>query len=131
MRNRESCDEHAVLVVDDDEAIRWLLCEALSSEGYEVRVAANGKEALSLLSGDFRPCLILLDLNMPVMNGWQFCAEQYRRPELASLPVAIMSAAQNLAIEQPPCVPTAVVPKPFDLDHVIHLVGTVAGAHQR
>src|SRR5215208_4929775 len=105
MRERGPCDDHAILVVDDDEAIRWLLREILSTEGYAVRVAANGQEALAILSGGFRPCLILLDLDMPVMDGWQFCAVHQQRTDLAAVPLAIMSAAQNLRVEQPPAGP--------------------------
>ena len=125
MRERGPCDAHAILVVDDDEAIRWLLREILSTEGYAVRVAANGQEALTILSGGFRPCLILLDLDMPIMDGWQFCAVHQQRTDLAAVPVAIMSAAQDLRVEQPPCRPAAIFPKPFDLDQLLRRVHTL------
>src|SRR5688572_2437788 len=84
MRTPGSCDEHALLIVDDDESIRGFLCELLSTEGYSVKAARNGHEALTFLQGGFRPCLILLDLNMPVMDGRQFCAERDKRPDMAS-----------------------------------------------
>ena len=61
-----------ILVVDDDAEIRESLSDLLSDEGHRVRAAANGKEALELLRQTPAPCMILLDLMMPVMNGWQF-----------------------------------------------------------
>ena len=125
MRERGPCDDHAILVVDDDEAIRWLLREILSTEGYAVRVAANGQEALAILSGGVRPCLILLDLDMPIMDGWQFCAVHQQRTDLAAVPLAIMSAAHDLRVEQPPCRPAAIFPKPFDLDQLLRRVHTL------
>jgi CheY-like chemotaxis protein len=91
-----------------------------------VKASPNGREALTMLMKGLRPRLILLDLNMPIMDGWQFCAEQRRRHEMIDLPVAIMSAAQNLDLAQPPCRPAAVLPKPFDPDQVVRIVATNA-----
>lgn len=125
MQNETSCDHHAILVVDDDTAIRLLLGDLFSSEGYRVKIASNGCEALDVLEDGFKPCLILLDLNMPIMDGWQFCAEQQRRTDLPSAPVALMSAKQNLQVAQPPCQPVAVFRKPFDLDRLVHRVHTL------
>ncbi|MGK4006627.1 response regulator [Sorangium sp. So ce1036] len=81
-----------ILVVDDDPDIRETLAELLQEEGYAVASAAHGAEALSALRTDPRPGLILLDLMMPIMDGWQFRAEQKKDPELASIPVVIISA---------------------------------------
>ena len=81
-----------ILVVDDDPDIRETLAELLQEEGYAVSSAAHGGEALSALRTDPRPDLILLDLMMPIMDGWQFRAEQKKDPELASIPVVIISA---------------------------------------
>jgi CheY-like chemotaxis protein len=106
--------------------VRKLLPEGLASEGYVVKAASNRREALAMLMKGFRPCLILLDLSKPIMDGWQFCAEQHKRLEMIDLPVVIMSAAQNLQIDQPPCRPAAVIPKPFDLDQVVRRVATIA-----
>src|SRR5215510_8699670 len=61
-----------VLVVDDDQDIRDALCELLRDEGYEAIAVANGEEALTYLKGGNLPCVILLDLMMPVMDGWEF-----------------------------------------------------------
>jgi CheY-like chemotaxis protein len=82
-----------VLVVEDDEDIREILAALLREFGYGVIVAKNGEEALQKLrSGTFRPCVILLDLWMPVMNGWQFREEQRKDSSLAAIPVVALSA---------------------------------------
>ena len=125
MRGRGPGDDGASLVVDDDEAIRWLLREILSSEGYAVRVAANGREALAIPSVGFRPRLILLDPDMPIMDGWQFRAVHQQRTDPAAVPLAIMSATHDLRVERPPCGPAAILPKPFNLDQLPRRVHTL------
>lgn len=87
-----------VLVVDDDLEIRETIKDVLEEEGYRVDLAANGAEALAhlrTLNGDAGayPALILLDLMMPEMNGWQFCEEQKKDGRLAGIPVLVISAA--------------------------------------
>ncbi len=73
---------NTILVVEDDAATREALVLLLEAEGFAVRSAANGREALDVLEGAaVRPRLILLDLMMPVMDGWQFLAERRRRPD--------------------------------------------------
>jgi len=109
----------SILVVDDDPAIRDLVCDALDLEGYEARPARDGQAALDLLAG-WRPDLILLDLNMPVMDGWTFCAHHQESPDLADIPIALMSATHNLRARPLPCAPVAIVTKPFDLDAMLH-----------
>lgn len=81
-----------ILVVDDDEDIRDAVQQALEEEGYAVAVAANGKQALELLQGGVSPALILLDLMMPVMNGYEFVEKQGQDPPLAQIPVVILTA---------------------------------------
>jgi CheY-like chemotaxis protein len=90
-----------ILVVDDDASIREALTEILADEGYAVTTATNGAEALTLLRppADFRPCVILLDLMMPVMSGQEFYAEQQRDPALARIPIVVISADGNLALK--------------------------------
>jgi CheY-like chemotaxis protein len=85
--------DHRVLVVEDDPTIREVLLEVLGEHGYEAVGAANGREALDALdaSGD-RPCVILLDLMMPVMDGRSFREQQLLRPELSAIPVIVLSA---------------------------------------
>ena len=82
-----------VLVVDDDPDIRELLFTALEDEGFEVVPAGNGEEALAIIK-TFRPDVIVLDLMMPVMDGWQFAAELRNRDE--DIPIVLLSAARDL-----------------------------------
>jgi CheY-like chemotaxis protein len=82
-----------VLVVEDDDAIRESMRELLELEGFEVIAAANGREALDAVRSGSRPCAILLDLFMPVMDGWQFLAEIDRDEVLADLAVTVVTAA--------------------------------------
>jgi CheY-like chemotaxis protein len=85
--------ERTVLVVDDDATIRETLYDLLTDEGYTVYTGADGQDALKQLRQlDKLPCLILLDLMMPVMSGQQFYAEQQRDPHLAPIPVCVISA---------------------------------------
>lgn len=85
--------EKSILIVDDDFDIREMMAQVLEDEGYRPVAVANGREALEYLrrSPD-RPSLILLDLMMPVMNGWEFRNEQKKDPLLASIPVVVVSA---------------------------------------
>lgn len=105
-----------VLVVDDQEAIRDTLQTALDDEGFTVETAANGQEALDILRR-WKPCVILLDLMMPVMDGWAFCAEQKRVGN--TVPVVLLSAAGALEEHQKTLQVVGVIAKPFDIDRVI------------
>jgi CheY-like chemotaxis protein len=85
-----------ILLVDDDADLRESLAEALEEAGYTVDRAGNGQEALQKLrshTGGERPVAVLLDLLMPVMNGWQFCQLKRRDPAVADIPVIAMSGA--------------------------------------
>ena len=117
-----------VLVVDDDAAIRGFLLEVLTDEGYDPRVAGNGIEALDLLE-TWRPALILLDLRMPHLDGLGFRAAQLARPELAHVPVIVFSATRDLSAQMEALAPTAVLPKPFDLDALLTLVRGCLDGH--
>lgn len=86
-----------ILIVEDDADLREALSDVLRDAGYAVTGAADGQEALDLLRRDGRPSLILLDLTMPGMNGWQFRAEQRRDPDLSGIPVVVLSAGEHLA----------------------------------
>jgi CheY-like chemotaxis protein len=118
-----------VLVVEDDESIRNSLRLVLEDEGYTVEVAGNGREALQRLETEARPALVIVDLVMPVMSGWELCAEMARRKDLASLPVVIVSAsgegergAGSISLET---VHTMAKPILFErlLDHVARYCG--------
>jgi CheY-like chemotaxis protein len=90
---------HSVLIVDDDEIIRCSMAQILRFHGYEVSTAFDGLEALTQLRAAPPPCLILLDLNMPVMDGFTFRVEQQLDPALADVPVVLVSGAANLPEE--------------------------------
>src|SRR5229473_2983877 len=85
-----------VLVVDDEPDLRQLTADLLISHGFDVVIAQHGREALERL-GEHRPDLVLLDLNMPVMDGWEFRVEQRRlvEPDLVNIPVLILTGADN------------------------------------
>lgn len=85
--------EDSILVVDDDADTRDALRELLETEGYAVVEAANGRAALQRLRGGLRPRAILLDLMMPVLDGWDFRSQQLADPALKDVPVVIMTAA--------------------------------------
>ena len=109
-----------ILVVDDDAEIRESLSDLLSDEGHLVRAAANGKEALELLRQTPAPCMILLDLMMPVMNGWQFVTEAAGDPALATIPVWIITAAGDA--QPPPPGVSGILRKPFRLRELLDVV---------
>lgn len=85
-------DEY-VLVVDDDEDIRDILGELLQEQGYAVLRAADGAAALDVLRAGRRVCVIVLDLMMPGLSGWDFRAAQLRDPALAPIPVVVITAS--------------------------------------
>jgi CheY-like chemotaxis protein len=82
-----------VLIVEDDDAICSSLGEALEEEGFDVETAANGRDALELLRTGKTPSAIVLDLMMPVMDGWDFRHEQLRDPALRDIPIVVVTAA--------------------------------------
>jgi CheY-like chemotaxis protein len=111
-----------ILIVDDDESIRQIVRLCLTDEGYDVAEAGHGQAALALV-GDFRPSLILLDLRMPVMDGWEF-ARRYRSTPGPHVPIVAFVAALN-AEQECADLPTAgILTKPFDLDDLLQAVRT-------
>ena len=121
MPGRDEADlgRPTVLVVDDDDDIRETLAEFLQDEGYAVRKAANGLEALERLRENQSPCLILLDLTMPVMDGLQFRDEQLKDPSLATIPVVVITAGGRMANTESDI---PVVMKPIDIDELMGMV---------
>lgn len=111
-----------VLVVEDDLSIAEALTAFLESEGIRVCCANNGQDALEFLSGPRRPCLILLDLSMPILNGEQFRLEQLRRPELAQIPVVVMSADRQVTEKATQIRADGFLRKPVDIDSVLDVV---------
>ena len=112
-----------VLIVDDDADTRVALADLLEDAGYDVLCAANGREALVRLSvSEVRCDLILLDLLMPVMNGWDFRQRQRATPEIANIPVLLMSAGAHLAVVRDELKADGSMTKPVDELDLLKLV---------
>ena len=107
-------DKPPVLVVDDDFSTREVLSLLLSGEGFRVATAGDGAAALRQLRQGERPALILLDLMMPIMDGWQFRREQLRDPRLADIPVIVCSAAGRVNPQATDLHALAYLDKPVD-----------------
>ncbi len=118
-----------VMVVDDDLGIREMLTMALEDEGYQVATASNGLDAITQLrQGMTLPCLILLDLNMPIMTGWEFRREQTHDPVLTPIPVVVVSADRSLQQQQRPSIDAAgFLAKPIDFARLFNLVSHYCG----
>jgi CheY-like chemotaxis protein len=106
-----------VFIVEDDVDTREMLGRFLELEGYQVESAPNGKAALEQLDAGAPACVILLDLMMPVMDGWQFRREQAQHAALADIPVIVVSAAGEERIRKIEA--DAYLSKPVDLDELL------------
>jgi CheY-like chemotaxis protein len=117
--------EAYVLVVDDDPAIRGLVADALRSEGYDVDMAAHGREALDAMRAR-RPATIVLDLMMPIMDGLSFMRACKAEQLCDDVPIVVISAVQEM-IRQLDEIPVhACMAKPFDLDDLVRTVSRYA-----
>ncbi|HVR60573.1 MAG TPA: response regulator [Polyangia bacterium] len=120
-----------ILLVEDDLDLLNIERQLLADEGYPVKPAANGYEALAILRGpetEPLPCLILLDLMMPVMDGWQFRDEQVRDPRLASIPVVILTANGQALGKRDRLSVAAALTKPVALKQLLDIVESFCGA---
>jgi CheY-like chemotaxis protein len=119
--NRPSRAGHCpVLIVEDDSDLREMMAQLLTLEGFQSAAVANGREALRYLKAGDTPNVILLDLMMPVMDGWEFRRVQQADPVLSRVPTIVLSAldparAQDLK-------PDAFLKKPLDFDRLLQLV---------
>ena len=123
----------AILIVDDDSDVRSALAELLEEEGFSVEAARNGREALiRLRTGTIHPAVILLDLMMPGMDGWDFRSEQMRDPRLASVPVVIVSASgfsrESIRTQFGPA---AYVEKPIEKDVLLGTIRAIVRSDPR
>jgi CheY-like chemotaxis protein len=120
--------EPLVLVVEDDPALRRLTASLLAAYGYHVIVAGHGKDAIHRLREQC-PDLILLDLNMPVMNGWQFRSEQrfLADRKRAAVPVLLMTGEDDAASQAAKLRAVGVIKKPFDPDDLLDAVSAAMG----
>jgi two-component system chemotaxis response regulator CheY len=123
MRGRkglENVSAERILIVDDDESIRQIVRLCLTDEGFDVAEASNGQAALDAV-GEFQPGLILLDLRMPVMDGWEF-ARRYDSLPGPHAPIVAFVAALNAEQECATLTTAAILTKPFDLDDLLDAV---------
>jgi CheY-like chemotaxis protein len=119
----------SILVVDDDDDVRTMLCVILSAEGYRAVGAANGWEALERIRNDGPPVLMFVDLMMPYMNGEDLIHALTQDPSLARIPVAIISG--QLPVGRPAHAPPVIarLVKPVELDDLLTIAQQFAGAH--
>ncbi|MDQ2933796.1 MAG: response regulator [Chloroflexota bacterium] len=113
---------HTVLVVDDEPAIRQLLDDLLSAEGHAVLSATDGRNALEQLRSGARPCVILLDLMMPLLDGWQTAQELRGDPELRTIPFAVIAANPRYEAEAYRMGAAAWLGKPLDVAALLETV---------
>jgi CheY-like chemotaxis protein len=112
-----------ILVVDDKAELRSLISELLAEEGYTVAQATNGREALAYLrAASALPCVIILDLMMPLMDGWDFLRARQGNPVIWAIPTVVISAFRALAEAAAPLGVQQALPKPIDLDHLLATV---------
>ena len=109
------------MIVEDDRDTREMLGKFLELEGFDVSTAANGRVALDQLGDGAQPCVIILDLMMPVMNGWQFREVQASDPRLAQIPVVVVTAAGARA-DIPAIAADAWLSKPVDFDRLLQTI---------
>ena len=113
----------SILIVEDEAAIRYLITEILEDEGYRVVSVSNGLQALVYLRGYTElPRLILLDLGMPVMSGWEFREQQQRDRTLRGIPVIIMSALPDLDRRAAALGVAGCLDKPIDINALLGMV---------
>ena len=126
MMTQQAKPTDPVLVVEDTDDSREVMGTLLEMEGYRVAYATDGRDALDKLETGLKPCLILLDLFMPVKNGWEFRAVQRSDPRLADLPVAVLSGDNEVAQVAAQLGAAGYLSKPISLEALLALVA----AHQ-
>jgi CheY-like chemotaxis protein len=119
-----------ILIVEDDRDVAQAIADVLEQEGYSTALFANGREALDYLRRGNRPDLILLDLMMPVMDGWEFRRQQEATPELAAIPVVAVSADGNIERKASTLHADGALAKPATIDALLDEVERVCGPSQ-
>lgn len=117
-------EQKKILIIEDDRDILEVLKDLLESEGYVVATAENGKVGIEVLQSMLQqpPKLILVDLMMPVMDGFQFRQEQLKNDELKKIPVVVMSADGRMELRKGKIGVDIFLKKPLDLETVLHTV---------
>ena len=116
-----SCDK-VVMIVEDDPDVRESIVEVLEDNEYCVLGAANGKDALEKLRAGKKPCVILLDMMMPIMDGWEFRALQVKDPELNEIPILVLTAHANIEEATSGMHAAGTLRKPVKLDSLLAAV---------
>ncbi|HYD48579.1 MAG TPA: response regulator [Terriglobales bacterium] len=111
-----------VLVIDDQPDLRTSLADFIRDHGYGVETAANGWEALQKLRAGLRPCIIVMDLMMPEMNGFMFRTQQMLDPQLANIPVVAHSGVRELSRYAQLLEANAYIEKPAELEYVMSVI---------
>jgi CheY-like chemotaxis protein len=113
-------EEPRILIVEDDDSAREALSDCLEMEGFRVASARNGKEALDYLHSSPLPKIILLDLYMPVMTGWEFREAQKKDAAIAKIPVVVVTAFGSGITKQIDA--DVIMHKPLDLDRLLSVI---------
>jgi DNA-binding response OmpR family regulator len=119
----KNSDQKQVFLIEDDHDIRSSIVELLEEEGIPIEWADNGEEAMKrLLAREEKPSLILLGLRLPVKDGFQFRKEQKAHPDLAGIPVVVLSADGKLKEKSAILGANGVLKKPVDIDELLNTV---------
>lgn len=115
---------HSILVVDDEPSVRGLFVDALEGAGHQVELAVDGAQALTRLRDGSAPCVVLTDLRMPRMDGFELSRAVGRDPELATIPVIVMTGDRMLSFTSP------ARDKPFSVEELDALVQRSCRLHR-
>jgi CheY-like chemotaxis protein len=115
-----------LMIIDDDDDLRNALAFIMTEQGYEVAAFGDARAALDALERAPAPFLILLDLMMAGMSGWEFRANQLRNPKLTAIPVVVLTAANTLSDGSQTLSDVEILEKPFPLDTLLNVVGRYA-----
>jgi len=111
-----------VLIVEDDPDTREMLGKFLELEGFQVETAANGQQALDRLENGAAPGVIVLDLMMPVMDGWEFAQRLRTKTHLPRIPIIVLSADRNVSNKAAEIGAVGHLAKPFELNDLLDMV---------
>jgi CheY-like chemotaxis protein len=112
----------SVLVVEDDPDLRAVYADVLAAEGYQVSVAADGYEAIAILTDGGVPCAVLLDLRMPGMNGWELADRMHNTADWQAVPIIVVAAHYLVADEARKIGAEAWLQKPVSLPRLVSVV---------
>jgi DNA-binding response OmpR family regulator len=116
-----------VLVVDDDDNVRQTLAERLETSGYEVLLARDGRDAFEVIARGVNPDVILLDVVMPIMDGWHFLSARLRDPSIVAVPVVLMSGGQEAERQSHKIGVCGFIRKPLDIGDLVDRINACLG----